>query len=140
MNDKIKKFLGVLGEWIVPLIFWGGIAILIWAPWDNGVYKQGDLSNTGGSPTLRYEEIPDTNYDSNPYDEDQPTGYYGTKTIEACSTHNGSCYTLDADISGDMVERIYFPRGGWVDFDDGEFMNGSGWGIDENGREWEFSE
>lgn len=105
-----------------------------------GCNQSGDLSNTGGSPTYRIspDKIPredDNPYTSNDESNDQPTGFYGTKTIEACTTHNSTCYELDADIKDGVVQRVYFPKGGWVDFEGG----GEGWGIDENGREWEFS-
>ena len=104
----------------------------------------GDLSNEGGSPTYRYDLDETPSYEDDPYtsnDEsnDQDTGYFGTETIEACTTHNGTCYELDADIYDDFVERIYFPNGGWVDMTDGEFDGDYGWGYDETGREWEFS-
>lgn len=107
-------------------------------------FQQGDLSKTGGSPTFRVnpDQIPfkeDDPLTSNDESNDQVLGYYGTETIEACTTHNNQCYELDADVEDGMVQRLYFPKGGWVDFDDGEFDGDSGWGEDENGREWEFT-
>jgi hypothetical protein len=106
-----------------------------------GGVESGDLSDTGGIPTSRYDDTPYSEDDpgtTNDESNDQELGFYGTETLEACTVHNGTCYSLDADIEDGMVQRVYFPAGGWVDFYDGEFDGEEGWGEDENGREWEF--
>lgn len=105
-------------------------------------YIQGDLSNYDGTPTVRYADTPyyeDDPYTTNDESNDQPPGYYGTETVYACTTHNERCYELDADFSDGYLERLYFPKGGWVDFEESdECVRGDGCvAIDENGREWE---
>jgi hypothetical protein len=52
---------------------------------------------------------------------------------------SGHEYTLDADVEDGEVQRLYFPKGGWVDFTSSEIDNeGNGIGTDEEGRQWEF--
>ena len=60
------------------------------------------------------------------------TGFDGGKR----RTH--ICYTLDGDISGDSVTRIYLRRGGWVDLPDCQLDDLDGECEDEEGRTWEF--
>ena len=103
--------------------------------------KEGDASKSGGSPTIRkaFErsvDIPETtNHESN----DQPLGHFGTCTIQCCYASSGNSYPLDADVDGNEVKRVYFEKGGWVDFDDSEIDDsGVGHGTDEQGKEWEF--
>ena len=104
--------------------------------------QQGNLNNSDGTPTIRNTYIPETDdpYTSDNEYNDQPVGYYGTETVEACNQSSGNCYDLDVEIYGDEIERIYFPKGGWVDMYDSEWDEdyGEGWGEDENGTEWEF--
>ncbi len=74
-----------------------------------------------------------TNDESN----DQPLGHFGTTSVEACTPHNGSCYTLDADVDG-APSTLYFPKGGNVDLDScDDYGDGQFTCQDENGREWE---
>ncbi len=105
----------------------------------SNIYQQGDLSDIGGSPTIRFEYEPeeDDPWTTNDESNDQPLGFYGTTTVDGCTTHNGSCYSLDADFSDGQVERLYFPKGGWVDFYDSDCDGGYCLAYDENGREWE---
>ena len=60
-------------------------------------------------------------------------------TLYAYNSSSGNTYTLDADVEDGEVRRLYFSKGGWVDFDSSEIdSDGNGNGIDENGRYWEF--
>ncbi len=99
---------------------------------------KGDMSHRGGSPTVRGLVPPKTDDPLTATDEsnDHLVGHFGTVTLEACQRR---CYTLDADVEDGQVQRLYFPKGGWVDFDEGEIdESGFGSGVDENGRAWEF--
>jgi hypothetical protein len=103
-------------------------------------YIQGDMSNTGGSATIRnsftpeYEDDPFTTNDES---NDQPVGFYGTETMYACNGSSGNCYDLDVDSDGESVERLYFPNGGWVDVEYSDCDDGYCLVEDENGTEWE---
>ncbi|KKQ35280.1 MAG: hypothetical protein US50_C0019G0002 [Candidatus Nomurabacteria bacterium GW2011_GWB1_37_5] len=101
---------------------------------------KGDMSDSGGSPTYRYEETPvyeDNPYTTNNESNDQPVGFYGTDTMNVCNQSSGNCYDLDVDSDGQSIERIYFPRGGWVDIDSSDCEDGYCYAEDENGNEWE---
>jgi hypothetical protein len=67
-----------------------------------------------------YEEPDD--YGSLSRSHDQPID--GTYAAEVCNDYTGSCYTLDADVSGGQVETIYFPNGGHLDMDGAELDDG----------------
>ena len=99
---------------------------------------KGDPSKQGGSPTVRKEyEVPE-DHPSTTDDEsnDQPLGHMGTITLNVAGP-SGHDYTLDADVEDGRLERLYFPKGGWVDFDDCELdENLSGECEDESGRTW----
>lgn len=104
------------------------------------VYKKGDMSDSGGTPTLRFSNTPqfdDDPYTSNDESNDQPVGFYGTDTMYACNLSSGNCYYLDVDSNGNEVERIYFPKGGWVDIYYSDCDDGYCYAEDENGTEWE---
>ena len=71
--------------------------------------------------------------------------YDETATINACSHSSGSCYSLDADLTHHFsdngkeiayVDRIHFPNGGYLEFDDGTVP---GEGTDKKGNDWSFS-
>jgi len=103
--------------------------------------QQGDLAHHGGTPTIRksftrqVDDPSTTNDESN----DQPVGHLGTVTLEVHNVSSGNSYPLDADVEGNEVKRIYFPKGGWVDFNESEIdASGNGRGTDEESREWEF--
>lgn len=98
---------------------------------DNNGYDVNDRSNP---PT--FEDNPET---TNNETNDQPTGYYGTETVEACNESSGNCYELDADFDGEMVTTIYFPKGGNLDFDDGYCEDSTCYGTSEEGDEWYFN-
>ena len=59
-------------------------------------------------------------------------------TLSARSIEAGNCYTLDGDVSGTELHRLYFPRGGWIDFIGCDLDDDlSGECDDEEGRPWE---
>src|SRR5688500_9658982 len=100
-----------------------------------------DPSHHGGTATVRepYAPKPDDPATSNDESNDQPKGHFGTVTLDVCNVSSGNCYPLDADVEDGEVLRLYFPKGGWVDFDSSEIdSGGNGSGRDENGKEWEF--
>jgi hypothetical protein len=101
--------------------------------------QSGILVESGGSPTIResftpVEDDPDTTNDES---NDQPLGKYGTETLAVFNYDSGHYYTLDGELNDGALERLYFPKGGWVDFDscdlDGELK---GECTDEHGRLW----
>lgn len=103
--------------------------------------RKGDLSKHGGSPTVRESFLAASDDPGTTNDEsnDQPLGYFGTLTLAVSNNDSGNSYTLDADLEDTTVERVYFPKGGWVDFYDCELdedLTGSCW--DEEGRSWTF--
>lgn len=103
--------------------------------------KQGDLAVQGGSATVRqpHAPLPDDPRTTNDESNDQPLGHFGVITIVVTSEQSGNSYTLDADVIGSTVSRIYFPKGGWVDFvgcDVDEALEGEC--LDEQGRNWMF--
>ncbi len=113
----------------------------------SSAYEKGNMADRGGSQTYRYdyededysssyelEDDPDTTNDES---NDQPVGFYGTDTMNACNQNSGNCYDLDVDSDGENIERLYFPKGGWVDIDDSDCDNGTCTATDENGTEWE---
>jgi len=104
--------------------------------------QRGNPATRGGSPTIRQsyrraEDHPDT---SNDESNDQPVGHFGTLTISVCYPATGKCYDIDADLSGTTLDRLYFPKGGWVDFDSCELDEDlTGECEDENGKTWEIN-
>jgi len=107
---------------------------------ESNSYYKGDMSQTGGTPTYRYEDIPvyeDDEYTTNNESNDQAVGFYGTETMNVCNQSSGNCYDLDVDSDGENIERIYCPKGGWVDVEDSDCVDGSCTATDENGNEWE---
>lgn len=103
--------------------------------------REGDRAKRGGSPTVResFLAAPDDPDTTNDESNDQPLGHFGTFTMAVSSDESGNSYTLDADLDGTTVERVYFPKGGWIDFFDCELdedLAGSCW--DEEGRSWTF--
>ncbi len=59
----------------------------------------------------------------------------GDHQVEAC--HNGSCYSLDAEVEDGVVTRINFPNGGYRDIDAELDGSGEGSGSDNNGENWD---
>lgn len=103
--------------------------------------QKGDMSHSGGTATVRKKYIPalDDPTTTNDESNDQPIGHLGTVTISAVNVSSGNSYALDADVDGSEVERIYFPKGGWLDFSDSDIdSSGNGEGTDEKGNQWEF--
>jgi hypothetical protein len=108
------------------------------------VYEKGDMSKSGGTQTYRnkdslkrYLEQSDDPYTTNDESNDQPVGFFGTDTMYACNVSSGNCYDLDVDSDGEDIERIYFPKGGWIDIDSSECENEYCYVVDENGNDWE---
>jgi len=104
--------------------------------------QQGDLSTHGGSPTIRspYGRPSDDPTTSNNESNDQPRGHFGTLTLSVCYLQSGNCYPLDGDIAGTTLHRLYFPKGGWIDFTSCELdedLNGQC--TDEQGRPWQIN-
>jgi hypothetical protein len=103
--------------------------------------RQGDLSKAGGTATVRkpYEQRLDDPATTNDESNDQPVGHYGTTTLIVSQEESGHTYTLDVEIEGSEVQRIYFPKGGWVDLRGCELDEDlTGDCVDENGRHWTF--
>ncbi len=65
-------------------------------------------------------------------------GHFGTVTLDVTNLSSGNSYPLDADVDGTELTRLYFPKGGWIDFPGCE-LDGSLTGTceDEEGREWD---
>lgn len=102
---------------------------------------QGDGNSRGGSATVRVPHAKKTDDPTTTNDEsnDQPLGHYGTVTLRVFKK---KAYTLDADIDsnydfGFYMKRLYFPRGGWVDFPSCQLdIDLKGECADENGDDW----
>jgi hypothetical protein len=103
--------------------------------------QQGDMAHHSGTPTIRkpFAPQPDDPSTTNNEANDQPIGHFGSVTLNVHNVSSGNSYPLDADVDGTEVQRLYFPKGGWVDFNSSELdSSGNGSGIDEQGRSWEF--
>ena len=101
---------------------------------------RGNPAVHGGSPTVRKPYLPrrDDPATTNDESNDQPLGHLGSETVTAHSYESGNTYTLDADVDGTELSRLYFPKGGWVDFTDCELdSDGSASCTDEEGRLWD---
>ena len=74
-----------------------------------------------------------------PSRSDQPVRHFGALTLEVESCRSGNTYTLDVELDGLEVERIYFPKGGWVSFNSCELDEDyTGECEDSRGRAWAF--
>ncbi len=136
-SNRGGGFCGVISTCIIiGLIIWG-ISSLFGGSnkIDSDAYQKGDMINSGGTPTYRYNNTPSSFYDYE--SNDQPVGFYGSDTMYACNGGSGNCYDLDVDTDGENIERIYFPKGGWVDVDYSDCEDGYCYIEDENGTEWE---
>jgi hypothetical protein len=93
--------------------------------------RDGPHALRGGSPIVRvpFEPKPDDPSTTNDESNDQPL---------ARSFRHPDTERLDADVDEDTLLRLYFPKGGWVDFEDCELDDFEGQCDDENGREWVF--
>jgi len=115
-------------------------ALCVSACRERQVVRRGDLSLTGGSPTIRREFTPrpDDPATTNDESNDQPRGFFGTTTLQVTNLGSGNSYPLDADLDGTTLHRLYFPKGGWIDFPDCELEPDlTGTCDDEEGRSWE---
>jgi hypothetical protein len=104
--------------------------------------QQGNLADHGGTPTIRrsFEQQLDDPSTSNDESNDQPVGHFGSDALVVSSLESGNTYTLDVELDGLEVERIYFPKGGWVDFLGGCELDEDFTGecLDETSRTWTF--
>lgn len=101
--------------------------------------QTGELSKRGGTRTVRrsFARPLDDPRTSNDESNDQPVGYFGTMTLEVFSYESGHYYTLDGELDGFDLERLYFPKGGWIDFYSCELDEDfEGQCTDEKGRGW----
>ena len=133
MNENWEKVFGVL---LVLGIIWFVSAND--SP-SNNYYDEYDYYTeegySRGNAPIFEDDLDTTNNESN----DQPVGFYGTETVEACNLSSGNCYEVDVDINDDEIETIYFYKGGHVhlDYSDCDYA-GYCYGVDESGVEWEF--
>lgn len=104
------------------------------APRKSPLFAQGNGSDAGeeGEPLTRQEAIDDR------WDEIRE-GLDGSKTIEACSSESGNCYTLDADIASGSIDEIHFPNGGYLHFSADIDDDGTASDTDENGNGWDLT-
>jgi hypothetical protein len=105
--------------------------------------RAGDPSTRGGSATVRQAFLKPTDDPLTTNDEsnDQPLGYFGSVTLYVRNIDSGNSYPLDADVEesedGFELKRLYFPKGGWVDFYTCDLNSVyEGHCTDENGRAW----
>lgn len=137
----MKKGNGIIGVIVIIALIWGISSLFSNNDeTSSDPYIKGDMSDIGGNPTYRYDYTPtyeDDEYTSNDESNDQPVGFYGTETMNVCNESSGNCYDLDVDSDGENIERIYFPKGGWVDVDSSDCSDGYCYAEDENGNEWE---
>jgi hypothetical protein len=128
-----------VGAGVVALVVWNAQQKKAPVPGSTKSVQTGVQALHGGTPTVRRsfvvpEDDPSTTNDES---NDQPRGHFGTVTVSATSVNSGNTYPLDADVDGTALSRIYFPKGGWVDFSDCELGEGlSGECDDEQGRSW----
>ncbi len=66
----------------------------------------------------------------------------GTVTLRVHNVSSGHTYPVDADVDktedGYELHRLYFIKGGWVDFISCDLdENYEGYCSDENGRDWD---
>ncbi len=129
----MKRGNGIIGFIIVIALAWGVISLFSDDEPSEYSYEEPIYSNSAGTYGSRlYSNYDD--YDDEEYYVDKPDGTY---TVEACSS--SGCYDLDADISDGTVETIYFPDGGYI-YPDAELdEDGSGYGYDSDGEEWEIN-
>jgi hypothetical protein len=63
----------------------------------------------------------------------------GSQDVDACSSENGRCYTLDADIESGEITEIHFNNGGHLSFSAEIDEDGNASDSDENGNSWDFT-
>lgn len=122
------------------------LLLLLWSMSKNQIGKDGRVTArsgvravTGGSPTVRkpYYAVPDDPDTTNDESNDQPRGHFGTVSLLVTNVNSGNSYPLDADVDDNELTRLYFPKGGWIDFLGCELDEDlTGFCEDENGRSW----
>ncbi len=97
--------------------------------------EKGDMSRKGGTATKHkpHEVIKDDLTTTNDESNDQPLGHYGTASIKIRNLKSFKTYTLDADFEEGDLQRIYFPKGGWLDFTECDYDLVC---TDEKGSSW----
>lgn len=123
----------------MSVLFLAAVAALAHGCTKKVAQRRGDLAKHGGSPSIRvpYEREPDDPSTTNDESNDQPLGHFGTVTLQVMNQNSGNSYPLDAEVAGTTLERVYFPKGGWVDFYDCELDEDlTGECEDEGGRWW----
>jgi len=96
-------------------------------------------SNEKPSPRKSFTPQPDDPQTTNDESNDQPLGHFGTVTLSVTNQRSGNTYSLDADVEDREIRRIYFTKGGWVNFPACEVEEDmTGECEDEQGRVWTF--
>lgn len=132
MRSKLKIILGIfiIGIIIVFFIF-------------NGNTRKNSYSNNKYQGFIQQESG-----EQKMLDRSEAINYYwdeirdyvnGTETINACSSESGNCYSLDTDISGGIIEEIYFDNGGYLCFSADIDEDGNASDIDQDGNSWDFT-
>ena len=98
----------------------------------------GDARRFANSAGALNQRKPDNPLTTNNEANDQPLGHLGNRTVQVYYPSSGARYAADADVEDDMLLRLYFRKGGWVDFEDCELEDLEGECEDETGRSWVF--
>lgn len=120
---------------------WAVIIVILLLAYFGGFFGGKDNSSETDYYDSYESYSPSVLSDSTSYEEEYEEEFdlSGSFTVEACNQESGSCYDLDADLDGYMVNTIYFPNGGHLDFDDGYCEELYCYGTDEEGTDWEFT-
>jgi len=65
-----------------------------------------------------------------------PSGFTGIQTMNACAVASGDCFVLEVDSDGTDIKRIHYPTDVWVETKESGCSNGYCWATDANGAEW----
>lgn len=133
MGSKLKIILGVLIIGIIAAFF---------------IFSRDNNENQYLNSSRYSEFIQQENSEQRVLTRDEAIeGYWdeikdyvdGTETIDACSWESGNCYSLDADISGGVIETVYFSSGGYLYLSADIDESGNASDIDQNGNSWDFT-
>ena len=67
---------------------------------------------------------------------ENPSGFTGIETMNACATASGDCFPLEVESDGKSISRIHYPTDVWVETTESGCSNGYCWATDANGAEW----